>query len=87
MYYIDIEFSKLKMEYREITGYIACFDGEEEEFIYGAQKLFMSFKATILGGFELMVRQEPYEEKPYHYPEFAKWRKAGQVQIDPDVPF
>ena len=87
MYYIDIEFSKLKKEYREIAGYIACFDGEEEEFVYGAQKLFMSFKSDILGAFELMIRQEPYEEKSYHYPEFVNWRKAGQVEIDPEIPF
>ena len=87
MYYLDLELSKLKMEYREIAGYVACFTGSEEDFIYGAQQLFMSFKRDILGGFELIVRQEPYEEKDYHFPAFAAWRKSCQVEIDPVIPF
>ncbi len=87
MYYLDLELSKLKREYREIAGYVACFTGSEEDFIYGAQKLFMSFKQDILGGFELIVRQDPYEEKDWHFPPFAQWRKRCQVESDPDIPF
>lgn len=90
LFQLDRELGRCKKAL-DIQGYIACFEGTKDEFIEGAQRIFIGLDQQTKDNFAFAIRQEKFPPTTKGYKLFLFWREQAQAQgeilFDPDIPF